>query len=190
MESDEELLERIGGGDTEAFDALHARCREAVRRHAERILCDADAAEDAVQETFLRVWRKAGLWERRGSARGWVLRIATNLSLDLLESRRRSGRAGRPPAEEEDAEDVLSRIADCAEERPDRLLERADRIRSVRDSVERLPEGRRQVVDLYLREDVTLADIAERLGLPLGTVKSRFHYAARELRELLDGIEE
>jgi len=190
METDEELLGRIAGGDAEAFDRLHARLRDQVLRHALRIVADGDAAEDVTQETFLRVWRKACQWERRGSARGWILRIAANLSLNLLDSRRRTGRLVRPASDEEDAEDILSRIADSAGTGPLESLERADTRRLIRESVESLPEGKRQVMDLYLDGDVTLAQIARRLGLPVGTVKSRFHYAVRELRELLDGFSE
>jgi RNA polymerase sigma-70 factor, ECF subfamily len=190
METDEDLLQRIGGGDEEAFNAFFARNREAVLRHVERIVVDGDAAEDVVQETFLSVWRNGRRWEHRGNARGWVFRIATNLSLNLLESRRRSGRLTRPSVEDgEDIEDLFSRIADSAEARPEGILERSDRIRLVRDSVERLPEGKRQVLEIYLKEDVTLGQIAKRLDLPLGTVKSRFHYALQELRELLDGFD-
>jgi RNA polymerase sigma-70 factor, ECF subfamily len=190
METDEDLLERVGRGDATAFDALHSRLRETMLRHVERIVDDGDAAEDVVQETFLRVWRKSLQWERRGTARGWVFRIATNLSLNLLESRRRSGRLARTDAGEEDMEDLFSRIADGAENRPEETLERNDRVRLVRDSVEHLSVGKRQVMDIYLREDATLTEIAERLSIPLGTVKSRFHYAMRELRELLDDFEE
>lgn len=184
METDEELLERVGKGDETAFDAFYARHREQVLRHVERIVADRDAAEDVVQEAFLRVWRKGGQWERRGSARGWIFRIATNLSLNLLESRRRAGRMNR--ASTEDEENPLSRIADSSDAGPEETLERNDRIRLVRETVGRLSEEKRQVLDIYLGEDLTLREISRRLGIPLGTVKSRFHYASRDLREWLD----
>ena len=189
MESDEELLERIGRSDRDAFDTFYGRHLEAILRHAERMV--ADAAEDVVQETFLRVWRKGGQWERRGSALGWVYRIATNLSLNLLESRRHAREArGRAAADGQDAEDLLVRIADASENGPEEILERADRIRLVRDSVSRLTAGKRRVVESYLDEAGTLAEVARELGLPLGTVKSRFYYASRDLRELLEDGED
>jgi RNA polymerase sigma-70 factor (ECF subfamily) len=189
MESDEELLERIGRSDQAAFDALYGRHREAILRHAERMV--ADSAEDVVQETFLRVWRKGDQWERRGSALSWVYRIATNLSLNLLESRRRAGAASPGPAQDGEAvEDLLARIADASESGPEETLERADLIRLIREGVSQLTEGKRKVMESYLDEAGTLAEIARHLGLPLGTVKSRFHYASRDLREILDGREE
>ena len=189
MQSDEELLERIGGGDAAAFTAFHARHREPVLRHVCRVVGDPAAAEDVVQEVFLRVWGKAGQWERRGSAKGWVYRIATNLSLNWIESRRAARRVAQPSGEE-DAEDLLARIADSPEARPDAVLERAERIRRVREGVGRLSDGKRRVIDAYLDDAEARREIARRLGLPLGTVKSRLHYASRELRDLLGDMDE
>ncbi len=164
---------------------------EMVLRHVRRLVGEDAAAEDVVQEAFLRVWEKAAQWERRGSARGWVYRIATNLSLNLLESRRRAGPRMRVfTADDQDAEDILSRVADSPATRPEAVMERADRIRLVRETVERLSEGKRRVMNVYLNEAETQREIARRLDLPLGTVKSRFHYASRELRELLESLEE
>ncbi len=187
METDEELLERIGGNDEGAFDAFYARNREPILRHVQRIVVDENAAEDVVQETFLRVWNKAEQWQHRGTARGWVFRIATNLSLNLLESRRRSNLLARTCSEEdEDTQDLLLRIAETSDAGPEEALQRNDWIRILRDSVGRLSEPKRLIMDMYLDGEVTLREIARRLGIPLGTVKSRFHYASRELRELLD----
>ena len=86
-------------------------------------------------------------------------------------------------------EDLLVRIADTPERGPEESLERADLIRLVREGVSRLTEGKRKVMESYLDEAGTLGEIARHLGLPLGTVKSRFHYASRDLREILDSRE-
>ncbi len=178
MENDAELLAATARGDRDAFEALYARHGAAVLRHVERLLGARDEAQDVAQETFLRVWRKSSQWENRGSAAGWIFSIATNLSLNQLQSRR--------CREDRLREDVLAGVADTAREGPAEALLRAERIRAVREGVGRLSEEKRVVLALYLDEGVTLREIAEKLDLPLGTVKSRMHYAWRLLREGLD----
>ncbi len=91
--SDHELMARVRERDAGAFEALCERNGEPLRRHMLRMLRDADAAEDVLQETLLRAWTHAAQWDGRGTPRAWLFRIATNLALNHIRALRR-----RPPA--------------------------------------------------------------------------------------------
>src|SRR5262245_13769522 len=108
--SDHDLMQRLRDGDEEAFDCLFARYREVIYRHLAATVRDPAAAEDLLQEVFLRLWTRAELWDGRGALKAWLFRIATNLALNHLRTvqRRREqplevvreagGDAGDPPA--------------------------------------------------------------------------------------------
>ena len=104
--------ERIGRRDESAFDALYDRYRDSVLKTALRIVRYRDAAEDVVQEVFLRIWQKSDQWKGKGSVGGWILRIAANLSLNHLEALRRRIRHRHLFRTPEDEEDLLLRVAD------------------------------------------------------------------------------
>src|ERR671932_347450 len=87
--SDPELLAQIRARDAGAFETLFARYRELVRRQAQRIVRDESAADDLVQEVFLRVWTRSEQWDGRGACKAWLFRIATNLALNHLRTVRR-----------------------------------------------------------------------------------------------------
>ncbi len=171
-----------GDGGGEALRALHGRYAGPVGALGVRLLGDAGLAEELVQETFLRVWRSAGSFDpARGSARTFVFTLARRAAVDL---RRR--RAMRP----------LDLLADAggAEGGPelgaggapgDGLLPALD----LTDAVARLSPAQREVIELGYGHDLTQAEIARRLDLPLGTVKTRSHSALMALRRRLDGLE-
>ena len=187
MQSDAHLLEEIGKRNESAFDTLYDRYHDSVLRLAGRIVKVSEVAEDVAQEVFLRVWRKSGQWDGRGSVKGWLLKIATNVSLNHLEAlRRRSHRRINFPTWEE-GDDLLSRVADTMNLGPEESFDRNERLRHIEESLSELSEEKREVLKILLSDDVTLRDISARLDLPLGTVKSRVHYASRDLRELLNG---
>src|SRR4051812_24761867 len=101
--SDEELLAAVGRRDAGAFECLFERHWEAVACHLARLVRDDHGGSDLAQEVFLRVWTRAGQWDGRGSARGWIFRIATNLGLNYLRSVRR--RRERPLVPEADPDE-------------------------------------------------------------------------------------
>jgi RNA polymerase sigma-70 factor (ECF subfamily) len=190
MQTDARLLGRIVKQDETAFDTLYNRYHDSVLRLARRIIRRADAAEDIVQEVFLRVWQKSGQWNGRGSVKGWILRIATNLSLNHLEVYRRKAQHQILYNPRDDENDVLSRVADTLNAGPEETLHQQERLRFLEKSMAELSEEKREVLKILLSEDVTLRNISERLDLPIGTVKSRIHYASRDLREKLSNNEE
>src|SRR5262245_30078588 len=104
--SDRELMLGVGARDAGAFEELCARYGEPLRRHLQRMLRDADAAEDLLQETLLRVWTHAGQWDGRGAPRAWLFRVATNLALNHVRAlRRRPQQPLVPPPDPSDLEE-------------------------------------------------------------------------------------
>jgi len=185
MQSDETLMKRILQGDAEAFEVLLARYEETVRRHLIRMVRDKSAADDILQEVFLRVWTRAEQWHGGGAVRAWLFRIATNQALNHLRSlRRRRQTRLQPPtrdAGDEDENPAPSWMIDAAALGPDAILELAERQERFRQLVDGLSEEKREVLRMVHEVDMNVKDVAEALGVPEGTVKSRLHYAIRDL---------
>lgn len=165
---DAELLEAVAGGSDVAFEELRGRYRRAVERVCRMLLRGRDA-EDCAQEAFVRIWLKANLFDReRGSAAAWILTVTRNVAHNLSAKRVPEPQAG--PG------------ADVAHEDPERL----DAL-WLRTALVRLPEHERQVIELGYFEDLSQAQIAERLQVPLGTIKS---WMRRGLNRMADTLEE
>jgi RNA polymerase sigma-70 factor (ECF subfamily) len=158
----------VGTEDLVKF--LFSEHRPALMGYATLLTGDRAAAEDVVQETILQAWRNPEIMcNGKGSVRGWLLTVARNLIID--QARAKAARpleaaeiAHRPPVARDHADSVVDSLA-------------------VADALERLaPEHRDVLVHIYF-DGATLKQTAERLGVPLGTVKSRLHYGQRALRE-------
>jgi RNA polymerase sigma-70 factor, ECF subfamily len=167
-----ELLGLVAAGDHGApLRRLYSRYERRLYGFGLRLLGDPGLAEELVQETWLRVWRSAGRFDpARGTARTFLFTIARRVAIDLW--RRPSSRA--LGAEVEDA--------DAVEARADEVLLAV----TVRDAMESLSPAHREVLELVYDQDMRLTDIAERLDVPLGTVKTRAHHALRGLRRALE----
>lgn len=183
--SDEILLRRIRERDAAAFDLLFARYQPALHRHLARTLRDDGAADDLVQEVFVRVWTRAEQWQEHGSGRSWLFRIATNLALNHLRAARRrpqqplGGPAGGHG--DEDESQLPSWLVDAASHGPDALVEQAERRALLRQLVAELPEEKREVLRLVHEAELAPQEVAASLGVPEGTVRSRLHYARKWL---------
>jgi RNA polymerase sigma-70 factor (ECF subfamily) len=169
------LLARVSAGDEQAFSQLCDVFAGPVLGEALRHLADRAAAEDMTQEVFLRIWRNARSFDpQRGSAEAWIATIARNASRDALrrratvavdESSERADPTADPPAEVSDAQESL-------------LLQSA---------VASLAPPLREVIELAYWQGLSQTEIAERLGDPLGTVKTRTRRALALLAEALEG---
>jgi len=184
--SDQDLVERIRERDAQAFEMLFERYGEMIRRHLARTVRDDAAAQDLVQEVFMRVWTRAEQWSGRGSFKAWLYRIATNLALNHLRSVRRKRERPLDVFDEwSDDEDGLNPapawLIDTSALGPDAALEQAERRARFRQLVEKLPHEKREAFRLVHEMEMSMRDAADELGVPEGTVKSRLYYAKRRL---------
>ena len=171
-EPDRELLRRFTHGDREAFESLFRQFERDVYRWILRIVREPSAAEDALIEAFWRAYRGHARFDSSRSFGAWMRRIATNVSIDQLTAARRHSwlpldDVGRVPPK-----------ADAIRGGPGE----PDLANHIRRAFAALPPKLRVVATLALIEELPLAEIADALDIPLGTVKSRLFRATRELR--------
>jgi RNA polymerase sigma factor (sigma-70 family) len=180
---DRELLTRIRTGDEEAFRGLFRRYAPNAISLARRVVRQPFLAEEIVQEAFLALWRNPTAYDQeRGSVRSWLLGTVHHRAVDAVRreesQRRRADAAVSTDAAEPDFSETVAVELDAPEER-----------RAVRTALEELPPEQRQVIELMYFEGLSQSTIAERLSLPLGTVKSRTLLGMRRLRAALIGME-
>ncbi|HLJ55825.1 MAG TPA: RNA polymerase sigma factor [Chthonomonadaceae bacterium] len=193
LRSDGELMAGICARDASAFEALFARHHEPIRAHLLRTLRDAAAADDLAQEVFLRIWTHAGQWSGAGSFRAWATRIATNLALNHVRTvRRRRELPLEDAAEDEDWEErEAGRSAGSPRPPgPEQAVEELEWRERLQRSLRRLSDEHRAVIRLAHGAELDVREIAERLGIPAGTVRSRLHYARKQLAREWDEEEE
>ncbi|MEI7833159.1 MAG: sigma-70 family RNA polymerase sigma factor [bacterium] len=182
VEQSDALLVRIAAGDAEAFAALLAQYGALIERHLLGMVRDANTAADLTQETFLRVWLHAEQWDGRGNCKGWLLRIATNLTLNHLRSvRRRHELPLELTADADDETYAPGWLVDEVTGNPQAWLEARERQALLHQLVQELPEEKRDVLRLVYTEDMDIRQAAETLGIPEGTIKSRLHHARKYL---------
>jgi RNA polymerase sigma-70 factor (ECF subfamily) len=172
--ADEVLIGRIANGDRLAMQVLYARHHVRVFRFVARLVRDDSTAEDLISEVFLDVWRQAGRFEGRSSASTWMLAIARFKALSALRRR---------PDEELD-EDSAAAIEDGSDD-PEIALEKKDKSALIRKCLAGLSAQHREVVDLAYYHDKSVEEVAEIVGIPENTVKTRMFYARKRLAELL-----
>jgi RNA polymerase sigma-70 factor, ECF subfamily len=181
---DRDLLRRIGGSDEEAFRALFRRYSPTATALARRVVRQPFIAEEIVQEAFLAVWRNAeGYHEGRGSVRSWLMTMVHHRAVDAV----RREESQRRRAEDAQASDVLA-VEDPADSVVAALGLPEER-RAVRAALGDLPAEQRQVIELMYFDGLSQSKVSERLGLPLGTVKSRTLLGMRRLRSALIEVE-
>ncbi len=172
--TDEDLISLVGAGDAFAFSALHDRHSRATYSLAYRMLGERQAAEDLAQDAFLKLWRSAGSYRaERGSVRTWMLSVVRNQGIDRL----RSQASYWKTQEKAEAEAPRSQPSEAFAETWRKC--RRDRVREV---LKDLPHTQHQVLALTHFSDLTNAEIAERLCVPLGTVKGRIRLGLKKLR--------
>ena len=179
--TDEELLFRIGRGESAALTELYDRYRRVVYRHALRKVGQRETAEDLTLEVFTEVWRCASRYSKsRAAARTWLLAICRHRVIDSL--RRFAVRPCSLPAGRDEPFDATSGINEDTPER--RLLEQEGRF-WVRQAILSLPTEQAEILTLAYFEGFTQREIAEILRKPLGTVKTRTRLGLKKLGRLL-----
>ncbi len=177
---DEELIQQISGGDREALRLLYRRHGRLVYGCALQVVSDAAAAEEVCQDVFLRVWERSGTYRAdRGKVVTWLARIARNRAIDVLRSRRARGIASEAPVDES-----ISASPGSGSDPGERLWQSL-RDEQVREAVASLPPEQRRALTLAFFHGMTHRQIAESLGEPLGTVKTRIRDAMLKLRARL-----
>jgi RNA polymerase sigma-70 factor, ECF subfamily len=177
--ADEDLMHLEGEGESRAFALIYDRHAGPAYSLAYRILGSRGAAEDAVQEAFLTVWRSRSRYmPERGSVRTWVLAICHRRSIDVL--RRNMVHVRRQQA-------AQSETLDLEGERTDLEVERREEAREVRAALDELPPPQRKVLELAYFGGFTHSEIASMLEEPMGTVKGRMRLGLKKLRVQLAG---
>ena len=178
--SDEVLIGRIAGGDRLAMQVLFARHHVRVFRFVVRLVKNESTAEDLISDVFLDVWRQAGRFEGRSAVSTWLLSIARFKALSALRRR---------PDEELD-EETAGAIEDLSDD-PEIALEKKDKSALIRKCLSGLSADHREIVDLVYYHEKSVEEVAEIVGIPENTVKTRMFYARKKLAELLkaEGIE-
>lgn len=180
--SDEELMGQLAAGRQEALGPLYTRYAARIFGLASQSL-ERTSAEEIVQDVFLAVWRHAGTFApARGTFRPWVFQIAHRRILNEL--RRRSRQPQLEPDPEGERLAVLPDLAAGPEESASRAEEHA----SLRSALERLTDAQRRAVNLAFFEELSHTEVAARLGLPLGTTKTRIRAGLLRLRESLSPL--
>jgi RNA polymerase sigma-70 factor, ECF subfamily len=172
--SDEALIALVARGDDEALGALYDRFGRLAYGLSLRILRDRALAEDAVQEAFLTIWRSASSFSANQSkATTWVLTLVHRRAVDLVrrEERRRA--------------DPIEAVEHPSGEATDEEVSVRSQRRAVQEALRRLPDEQREALELAYYGGFSQSELAERLGQPLGTIKSRMFTGLARLRDLL-----
>jgi RNA polymerase sigma-70 factor (ECF subfamily) len=172
--SDEVLIERIAAGDKSAIRTLFERHHVKVYRFVLRIVRDAALAEDTVSETFIDAWQHADRFEGRSSVSSWLLGIARHRALDA---------ARRRPTESLEC-DAAENAVDPALD-PEAELGHKDTGAVVRGALAALSREHAEIIDLVYYHEKSIREIAEILGIPESTVKTRMFYARKRLAALV-----
>ncbi len=175
-ELDDDVLAQFRDRNVDALAAVYDRYHRAVWSVALRTTGSEHLAQEAAQDTFMRAWQAAGAYDPARPLGPWLMTIARRTSLDLLRREFRPTRGGH-----EQEQDAVVQAPG---------IDEAWLSWEVQEALSRLGDDEREIVRLSFFEDLTQTQIAERLGVPLGTVKSRSHRAHRQLAELLAHVRE
>ena len=173
-EDDPLLIERIARGDRLAMQVLFSRHRVRVFRFLLRYIRDEASAEDVLADVFLDVWRQAGRFEGRSSVSTWMLSMARFKALSRVRQR------SDAPLDE----DYAAGIADEADD-PEIDLAKRDKGAALRNCLAKLSVDHREIIDLVYYHEKSVEDVAQIVGIPAATVKTRLFYARQKLSEIL-----
>jgi len=179
--TDVQILQAVAGGDEQALGQIYDRYRVILFGLLVRILSSREEAEDVLQDVFLQVWRRAGDFdESRGRPFTWLVTLARSRAIDRLRSR-----AARERLAAATTQDELEAVSDAASD-----AFRSEQRALVTNALAQLPDEQKKPLMLAYFDGLTQSEIADKLGAPLGTVKTRMRSGMGKLRELLAGKHE
>jgi RNA polymerase sigma-70 factor (ECF subfamily) len=181
---DDELMDCLGRQDMRAFEALYDRYGDLVYSVALRVVGDPPVAQDITQDVFLRVWRRPDQFDlTRGKFVTWLMSVTRNKSIDERRSRGRRLRHEALPSSD-DEEDVLPSRSERDDPAVATVL--ADERAAVREAMLILPPEQKLAIELAYFKGLTQLEIANKLGQPLGTVKTRIRLGMQKMRGVLE----
>ena len=169
------LIAAIAKGDATAVKRFYALTHVRLYRYLVRTLRNEATAEDVMNEVYLAVWQNAARYEGRSAAMTWLLSIAHNKAISNLRKRREATGLD---------DEVTSQIAD-QDDTPEVVAQKRDKGQAIRACIDRLGPDHKAVLDLVYYQERSVAEVAEVLGIPEATVKTRMFYARKKLSELL-----
>jgi len=172
---DAALLQRVAGGDRNAFAELYRRLQRPLYGYLMKLVREREMVEDVLNETMMEVWRQAARFEGRASVNTWVFSIAHHRAVSRLRRKRETA------LDEESA----AAIEDEAPT-PDARAESSDMNRLLATLMEQLSFEHREILHLAYYQEFSVQEIAEALDLPANTVKTRMFYARQRLKALLE----
>ena len=185
MTRDEELhiIRRVLDGDVNAFEKLVLENQKNVYNLALKMLGNSEDASDVSQEAFLRAYRSLGSFQGDSRFSVWLYRMTSNVCIDFLRKRKRRAEVSMTVVNDEDEESEL----EIPDERfsPEQTLDRQERVRAVREGLQKLPEEYRRILTMREIGGLSYEELAEALDLELGTVKSKLFRARKKLCEVL-----
>jgi RNA polymerase sigma-70 factor (ECF subfamily) len=172
--SDADLIERIATGDRAAMQVIYARHRVRVYRFVLRLVANHAVAEDLVSDVFLEVWRNADRFQGRSAVTTWLLAIARFRALTAL----------RRTTHQELDDDLADSMEDPSDN-PEMATQKQDRSEILRECLSELSANHREIIDLVYYHQKSIEEVAEIVGAPVNTVKTRMFYAREKLGKLL-----
>ena len=175
--TDEALVAAIAQGDRRAMQVLFGRHQVKVYRFLVRMTGDAAMADDLVSECFFEVWRKAASFEGRSQVSTWLLGIARFKALSA--ARRRT---------EDQLDEFAAETIEDESDNPETVLAKQDTGAIIRNCLSQLSADHREIIDLVYYHEKSVEEVAEVVGIPCGTVKTRMFYARKRMAELLKEV--
>jgi RNA polymerase sigma-70 factor (ECF subfamily) len=177
MLEDRLLIRRLRRGHEPAMIRVYAKYKNLLLKLACGLVRDNAAAEDLVQDVFVRLAQSADRLQVNGSLKGYLIQSVVNGARNVHRAERRRGRDAAAPSE----------AVAPDESRPDRWVLHHDRLRVLHAALEQLPAEQREVVTLHLRAELTFREIAKLQDVSINTVQSRYRYGLEKLRTLMNG---
>lgn len=182
--TEDELVHQTLQGSRDAFDEVVRRYQKPIYNFICNYVGNHEVAQDAFQESFLRAFRNLRKYRIGTNFSAWLHKVALNASKDCLKRQRRNDRS---EARDNDNYSPLAMVPD-RNLSPHERLERRELQRIVQSALQCISAAHREVILLYQFQGFSYEEIAGLLGCPLGTVKSRIHYAMKHLEQVLDPV--